>query len=195
MTLKLALSQIKALPFDFAEEVEKFRLAKIAHQSTEGEAAPSVPHTLVEHAVKRVPRDGASDDFVSDYEIIDDTPPPPSLDERKQVLVSALGTAANAAIAAIIPPLKRRLRDLEYHRITGLLSNAKLEKVENETPEERYARALATLSPDDLTHYLAHQASTRKIEAIVYQLAQGESAIHDLTEQTVGAWKAPAFAV
>jgi hypothetical protein len=196
MTLKLSLSQVKSMPFDFEAAVQDFIGAKKHHQSTDGEPAPSARHQMVEAAVKRVPGSidpPRPDDFVADYEIVDDTPPQPSLDQRKAVLVAALGTAANAAIAAVIPPLKRRLWDLEQHRIAVLLNGAKLESVKDETPEARRARALATLSADDLAHYLAHEARNKKIDAIVYQVAKAESAIHDLTEETLPTWKPPAF--
>jgi hypothetical protein len=48
MTFQLARSVIDGLPYNYAEEVEKFRQAKLAHRFT-GDVAPSAP-AIIEQA-------------------------------------------------------------------------------------------------------------------------------------------------
>jgi hypothetical protein len=63
MTFQIAKSVINGLPYSYADAVETFRQAKLAHRFT-GDVAPSAP-AIIEHAVRRVPRDGQADDFVA----------------------------------------------------------------------------------------------------------------------------------
>lgn len=53
MTFRIARSVMNRLPYSHADEVEKFRQAKLAHRFT-GDAAPSAP-AIIDHAVRRVP--------------------------------------------------------------------------------------------------------------------------------------------
>jgi hypothetical protein len=76
MTYKINQTEIDGLGIDYPAEVEAFRQAKLAHRFTEGEAAPSAP-AHIEQAIKRVQVDGKPDDFVSDYEVVDDRPKEP----------------------------------------------------------------------------------------------------------------------
>lgn len=87
MTMRIPLSQVRAAGLDFAADVQAFVQAKLDHRFTVGEPAP-VAHPLVEAVVHRVPatEPGQPDDFVADYEIIDDTPPPPEAQQAIQVL-------------------------------------------------------------------------------------------------------------
>lgn len=194
MPLQLKLSQIKALPFDFDAEVEKFRQAKIKHALSEGEPAPSATHPWVEHAVSRVAVEGAPDDFVADHVVDDDTPPPPTFEERKRRIADETRTAAQRAMEAIIPPLKQRLWDRRHAQVIKAMGAVKAN--DGETIEAWRARALNTVQqaqPDDHAHYVAHEGRKAKIEAIIDRLAQAESDIHDLTEATIDSWKQPSF--
>lgn len=176
MTLKVALSQVKALPFDFETEVKTYIAALVAHQSTIGEPAPSAPHSLVEHAVKRVQYgvdDGKPDTFVADYEIEDDTPPPPTLDERKVRLAAEASTAAEGAVSQFYPPLRRRLVNME--------ANAARAVEEKKRTEDQKA---AVVRVDSINE---------KYAAIQWKLARAEAEIHDLTEETIDSWKVPDF--
>src|SRR3984893_8130459 len=98
MTFQIAKSVIDGLPYSYADAVEAFRQAKLAHRFT-GDVAPSAP-AIIEQAVRRVPRDGQADDFVADYAIVDDIPVP-ALAERKQALAAAIRNAEAAALARI----------------------------------------------------------------------------------------------
>jgi hypothetical protein len=74
MTFQISKSQIPAeFAADFAEHVEAFRQAKLAHHRTVDVPAPA-SHHLIENSVRRVPRLDLPDEFLADYEIIDDAP-------------------------------------------------------------------------------------------------------------------------
>lgn len=200
MTLKIPLSHIKQLPFDFDAAVETYIKARKDHLSTTGQPAPMSPHALVEAAVRRVPgsiEEKRPDDFVADYEAIDDTPPEPAkptLDQRKMVMAAQLGIAANEAIAKIIPPLKHRLWDRDHARVLGDMGKVKIN--ENEAMDAWRARAIETIrrnAPADHASFVAHEDRKKKIEAIIHQVAMAESAIHDLSEEQLANWQPPSL--
>lgn len=73
MTVQIPKSQV---PDDFADRVEAFRQALLRHRTTRGVAVPTAHH-LIEQCVRRVQypiKDKKPDDFVADFEIVDDTP-------------------------------------------------------------------------------------------------------------------------
>jgi hypothetical protein len=80
--MKVYLSVISKMPFDFESAVWDFIKAKKDHLLTEGFPAPAAPNAMVENAVRRIPgyfnsdTDFVLDDFAPDYEIIDDMPAP-----------------------------------------------------------------------------------------------------------------------
>jgi hypothetical protein len=165
MALTLLKSQIDALPYNFDEEVGKFIAAKEAHRF-EGGHAPSL-HSLVESAVKRVqyPIEAKKpDDFVRDYEIIDDTPPPriKTVDEKRQDALNASRQQENAEIEAISPVFGRRLAELRFQ-------DANITPPDERTPEQIETIAAFT----DLQ---------KKIRAIQMAGAVREAAIADMTE-------------
>lgn len=217
---RFLLSHIKALPFDFDAKVAEFIAAKKAHALTVGEAAPSAPHHWIEQAVRRVSVDGAADDFVADYELIDDTPPPPTLEQKKHQLVISVAQASAEAVNALIPRLKGRLWSMEHHRISVLINAAavplplpvekpgivamaasavgltKKAAPKLETGEEARARAIETVrasSPSDIEFFLAHGKRLEKVAAIHLHAATLESEIHDLTDETVDTWRPAPF--
>jgi hypothetical protein len=176
MPLQIALSHVKALPFDFEKEVVAFIKAKQDHRTKIGEAAPSPPHALVEVAVRRVPGSidpPVADDFVADYAIVDDTPPPPSLDQRKAAKAAEMAALAQAAIARFSPPLKRRLMDMDYRRALAV-------------DEDKRSNA------DKATIAAALDRGART-EAISYHLATLEAQIHDLTDAAIDDWSPAPF--
>lgn len=120
MTLRLLKSQIDALDFNYAEAVETFRQAKLAHRFTVDVPAPTAP-AIVEQAVQRIPSEGAPDDYVTAYEIIDDTPPPPSVEELRTALINRARQDEMNEVNAIMSPGRRRLLDIEYQEAMSKL--------------------------------------------------------------------------
>lgn len=198
MALKVKLSQIKALPFDFDAEVTKYIAALVAHQKTVGEAASTAPHPWIELAVKRVqypieavhqPTNESGepvgepvkfmssekpDTFERDVEIEDDTPSPPTLDEQKAKLAADAIKAADAAVAVFFPPLKRRLFQIHADRARSTLP-----------PEKR--------TPEQVAIIAAADAIDAKANAVQLHLAQIEDAIHDLTADNIDGYAMPPF--
>jgi hypothetical protein len=115
MTFQIARSVINTVPYGYADAVEKFRQAKLAHRFT-GDVAPSAP-AIIEQAVRRVPVQGQADDFVADYQIIEDVPVP-TLADRKAALAGTIRTMEAAALAKIISPGRERLMGFDLNACT-----------------------------------------------------------------------------
>lgn len=171
--VEIPLSHVKAVGFEFGGAVDAYIKELQAHRFTTGEAAPSPPHGLVELVVARVQTPGKPDDFVANYRIVDDTPPPPSLADRKAALAVSAQQQADAALAKVSPPLKRRLAMLRVHEAANV-------------PKDKMTAAhVATLK--------AATDRSAKEAAIMLNLAQMESDIDDLTSATIDAWKPTPF--
>jgi len=158
---------------DYAAAVEAHRQALLAHRFT-GDAAPTAP-ALIENAVRRVHRDGEADDFVSDFEIVDDTPPEPVVTDadRKAALVAKVRMAEREACDAVIPPGKLRLLNLE----AGL--------VFSKPDDQRSAAENATLA--------SYRAVQDRIAAINLHGARLEAELDDLTPEQYGTWTQAPF--
>lgn len=148
---------------DFAAAVEQYRQAMLDHRFTQGEPAPTA-HPLVEACVKRVPVEGEADDFVADYEIVDDTPPPPpepTAEERKATAIMKSRQQEQADIAAIMPAGKLRLFQMDV--------NAAM--VVPEANRSGYQIEL-------LQRWAEYQDQVRQVQ---YEGAKREAAIEDMT--------------
>jgi hypothetical protein len=116
MTAKFLKSDVDALPFRFADAVSEYIEAMDAHKFTVGIAAP-IHHRMVQAAVRRVQyEDQRPDDFVADYEIIDDTPP---LWMRKRNLVELVERNEEEVANKVWPVALRRLEIMEYEDMVG----------------------------------------------------------------------------
>ncbi len=167
------LSSLKTLPFDFEAEVKKFVQAKKDHLMTEGVPAPTA-HPVVEASVRRIPGTiHTPDDFVADYSIIDDTPPPPTLDERKSALATQVNDQVTALTSQIAPPLKQKLFQFQVNDATSV-------------PEADRTNAQKAVIADFLER-------DRKLQGIYRHAAELESQIHDLTDATIDGWKPAPF--
>lgn len=174
--LEILLSQVKALPLDFEAAVAAHIKALEEHRFTEGEPAPAVPHLLVEAAIarKQYPIEaGRPDDFVPAYRIIDDTPPPPTLEERKAALVHEALVMMHKALNDITPPLK-----------AGLWSY-QLADISKTDERQRTAEQNAFM--------MDHEVRQQKTEAAHRHLTQLHSDIDDLTETTIDRWTPAPF--
>jgi hypothetical protein len=161
---------INGLPYRYADEVEAFRQAKLAHRFT-GDIAPSAP-AEIEHAVRRVHTEGQADDFITDYEIVEDIPVP-TLAERKQALVGAIRNAEAAALAEIISPARERLMGLDLNAVY-----ARPETARSDADRALLAKATAIASRKDTIH--RHGIHL-------------EIAVEELTEATIDGWTAQEF--
>jgi hypothetical protein len=163
MTFKIAKSRVDALGYDFEAAVKDYIAALEAHRF-EGNAAPHAAPE-VEWAVRRVqhPIEAQKpDDFIADYEIVDDTPPPPpppTLAERKQAARAKLLQEEQAAIAELIAPEKQRFLSMKYTR----------------------ARQADPKTQADLDEIARFEALQKKIEDIRFAYAEREAAIAEMT--------------
>jgi hypothetical protein len=172
MTAKIPKSQIVGL--DFPALVDAHRQAKLDHRFTEGVPAPAAP-PLIEGAIKRVPHENGPDDFVADYEIVDDLPPPPTLRERKDVLINQVAMKEMEARLAVIPRGKRRLLDIQHAELMR-------KPVDQHTAED------AAFLDD-------YGRKQDQMQAITKSAAALEAQIEDLTEETIAKWQVPEFAI
>lgn len=163
MTLKLKKSQVDNLPFNLEQAVADFITAKELHRFT-GNAAPTADG-LVEQAVKRVQypiEEKKPDDFVADYEIEDDTPPSPTLAERKATMISESRQQEQNDIAALMPAGKVRLLQMNAHRAM-------------QVPEK-------DRSLEQLNFIEQLNGINKRVADIQYAAAQREAAIEDISE-------------
>lgn len=152
-------------------------------------------HPAVERAV--------DENDEANFEIINDLPDP--LIARKAALAADVSWAEQAAIAAIVPPGKRRLFALREHDIrerddsqrtklhTG--NSGLLRKVTGQqlSTEEIERAVIDARGPSD-TRHLADQAERRqRIAGIERKAAQAHHDIEDLTAETIGSWQPPTF--
>jgi hypothetical protein len=170
MTFQIARSVVSGLPYAYAEEVEKFRQARLAHRFS-GDAAPSAP-AVVEQAVRRVPVEGEADNFVTDYAIIEDIPAP-TLADKKAALWATIRSMEAAALAHIITPARERLMGFDLNTIYG----------KPETARSDADRALLTRA--------AEIAARRQV--VQRHGAELEVAVEELTAATVDGWTPAGF--
>ena len=170
MTFQIARSVINGLPYNYADAVEKFRQAKLAHRFT-GDVAPSAPD-IIEQAVRRVPVQGQADDFVADYEIIEDIPVP-TLADKKAALSATIRTMEATALAKIISPGREHSMGLDLNAVY-----AKPEAARSDADRALLARAA--------------DIAARK-QLVARHGAELEVAVEELTDATIGGWTPAEF--
>lgn len=193
--MKLLLSQVKALPFDLATEVDGYIAALKRHQHTTGEAPPAAKHPLIERCVVRTRysiQEGRADDLAPSIEIEDDTPAVEAasalaLEVRKAQLANAAAQEAQRLAAAVSPVLKRRLTAIQY-------SDAQREKAQlSDIPVAKrfpdHAQRISRLN----VIIASHDQRLGQLLALERHLAKLEAEIHDLNEVTIEAWKPAPF--
>jgi len=130
MAAQFKKSQIDALPFRFEEELERHIKAMEGHRFAEVGIAAPFSHPMIHAAIRRVQypvNENKPDDFVADYEIIDDAPP---LWERKKALVELVERHEEEIANRIWPlPLRRMdMMDLEDLQLETNLTQAEKER-------------------------------------------------------------------
>lgn len=176
-------SQINELNIDFDQEVEALRQAKLAHRfDTNGSPSP-LGHPLLEAAIRTVkgklisenpPIHEGPDDFVLDYEIVDDIYKP-TLDDKKKKLKDLLYQEQDRRLSAIIPQGKMRLFNIKAYEIRStnfLFRTSKQRKLLKEIDQKK-----------------------AMIDSIIKHSATVESDIDDLTDETIDTWVLPEWPV
>lgn len=165
--LKVKLSDIEALGFDFAAAIKEHIKALQAHQMEVDTAAPTA-HPLVERAIFRARAPGQPDTFVPNYEVIDDTPPKPTLEERKDQLERSVHDGSHAAIRNLMPARKYLLLNVVAQQAYGVEPAAR-------TPQQKIA-------------IVAKEQYDAAVAAVHRHVAGQLFDIEDLTEETVDGW-------
>ena len=168
---RILKSVVDALPYDYADEVEKFRQSLLAHRFT-GDAAPTAP-SIIEQAITRIQQDGEPDDFVTSFEVIDDTPPGPTPAELRQRLIANLRILEQEAAAKIIGPGRSRILGIEVQAVHS--------KPEDERTDDERAK-------------LAEFASVQgRMGVIQLHAAKAEADIDEAPDSQIEGWAIPAF--
>lgn len=165
MTVRFLKSEIDALPFRFADAVKEYIAAMNDHRRTVGVAAPS-HHRWVEAAVSRVRypvEEEKPDDFVEDYEIIDDTPP---LWERKRNLAALVERSEEEVSNKIWPVTLRRMEQIELEDLQAL-----------ELPTKADRKRIESI-----------KAKMSNLELLRRKTAHVIATIEELDESNIGSW-------
>lgn len=111
------------------------------------------------------------DDFIANYEIINDAPLPITLEQRKQALEGELLNQSKLAREAVVPPRRRLLADLKAQE----------------------AKSAETPSPEQTAFVVEYDAMQQRLVTVQRHFAEQLNEIEDLTEETIGAWKPKPF--
>lgn len=159
----------------FATALEAHRAALESHRAGKPGVPMPVAHPLLDSLIAAIPRkDPLPDDFViAPYTIFDDTPAPPTLEERKAGLLYELIQAGQATRDAILSPARANLLNL------------------NAT--EAMSVAEETRTPDQVAVIAAYVAFQARAVEIAQNAAHAAVEIEDLSEAGVDTWKVPAL--
>jgi hypothetical protein len=131
----------------FCYALEKLRQAKVDHMMG-GEIGTSPPSdSFLDQFIKRTPTGPDTPDDISiDYEIVDDTPPPPSEAEVRAKALADLRTAEAAEIEAVLPQHKRRLFEMTAQRANARISSAQIKGEPLSAEDEAIVKELAAIN-------------------------------------------------
>jgi len=119
MTFTVLKSQVGE---GFADSVNAYIKALMDHRLTKNQAAPTAP-SFIENAIKRVQVKGKPDDFVADFKIIDDSPPPPTPEQKRADLKAKIAHEELSLVTQhTLTPGKWRLFNLQLNDIPSDLS-------------------------------------------------------------------------
>ena len=130
---------------NFQAEVEAYRAGVIEARETPG-MSPPLAGPFVEQALRRERQAKGPDELIIDYEIIDDTPPPPTPEERKIAAINASRAQEQAEIDALLPPLgMRRLAEMEYSKAMRSVHEARMKGQEPSAEAQKIVDDYAAL--------------------------------------------------
>jgi hypothetical protein len=164
MSPRYLKSETDALPFDLKSAVEKYASDLQAFRENPVGDPPLPPHPMVSAAVR-------IDDhtYVIDYEIVDDTPPAPTLAQRKLMVTWNIDLAHAAAEAAVMSPARRQLLSMDAVDASG----------KTDATSRDLMAALTALNAKSREN--ARHAALLKIE------------VEDLTDVTIDSWQVTPF--
>jgi hypothetical protein len=141
------------------------------------------------------------------FAIIDDSPPPPSLADKKAALITQVRLAEAAAVRAIVPEGKQRALGARQNSImaadgereaaalaaqpVGVLSPIGIGPKKD--PGKAHADAIAARPAADAQFMADQDVRAAKLKAIESAAIQAESDIEDLTDANIDAWNPPKF--
>jgi hypothetical protein len=139
--------------------------------------------------------------------IVDDSPPPPSLVDRKSALITQIRLAEAAAVRAIVPEGKQRALGARQNAViaadgqreeallaaqpVGVLSPIGIGPKKD--PGKAHADAIAARPAADAQFMSDQDTRAAKLKAIESAAIQAESDIEDLTDANIDAWNPPKF--
>jgi hypothetical protein len=139
--------------------------------------------------------------------VVDDSPPPPSLADRKSALITQTRLAEAAAVRAIVPEGKQRALGARQNAViaadvqreaalfaaqpVGVLSPIGIGPKKD--PGKAHADAIAARPTADAQFMADQDVRAAKLKAIESAAIQAESDIEDLTDANIDAWKPPTF--
>lgn len=159
----------------FAASLEAYCADLEAHRAGPAGFAAPTAHPLLDSLVKRVPRgDPLPDAFeLLPYEIFDDTPPPPTLQDKQAALLADLVTAAKATRDAILSPARVNLLNISAGEAMSV------------TEETR--------TPDQVAAIAAYVAFQARLNEINTNAAHAAVEIEELDDAGVASWKVPSL--
>jgi hypothetical protein len=179
--IQVRLSQFES-PEAFRAALDAHRTALSDHRLGEPDQPAPIANELLDRLIQRVPEPGPVEDRgpdrfeIAPYEIVDDTPPPPApptLAERKQVLLIELNAAGQAAIDKLLSPARARLLSMEY-------GDAALKPVNKRTAADK-----ATIKK--FTVFSSRAAEINR------SVARAGVSIEELTNTDINDWTVPTF--
>lgn len=176
--IKVPLSSIES-PAAFAAALEAHRAAVEAHMMGKPDVPAPIVDELLAALVQRVPDVGPVEQrgpdriVVGEYEVFDDTPPPPTLADRKQEFCMRLQQAAEAARNSVLSPARANLLAFDVADAVSV-------------PEEM--RTAAQVAAIEL-----HTAYSSRCADISRVVARALVEIDELTDGDVASWLLPSF--
>lgn len=154
-------------------------------------AVPVAP-AEVDAAIKRVPQDDGTTDFVADYEIVG-----PSFEVKKSRLFQKVSEAEGAAINAVVAPGKIRsfqFREHDVRKSDRERYQAALNEAKDPSKLMAFDEFGMATRPEADTRFLEEQASREDQRQEIMRHAAGlHSDIEDLTPETIDAWEMKPF--
>jgi hypothetical protein len=162
------------VPDDFEAQVQKHLRDKLNHRLSTNLPAPAHPHPAVEAAVRRIPgTKNTPDDYVADYQLVDDRPPPPTILDKKRKLLAQLAANEYNLLESILPTAKRRLQFIKVHDLQTAITDGTI------------------INPEEQQFLEDESKRNARFQAIDRKAATAMAEIEDLTDANIDAYQLP----